>query len=517
MPDLAAAPSAAPPAAPRTAAIVNLGCKVNQSEMEAAARLLRAGGVPLVDPDRAADLYLVNTCTVTSIADEKSRTAVRRARRANPDARVIVTGCSVQVDPEMYARVDPAARLVTNEEKAAFLAELEALVGGRSAGSAEAEAGSAGSAEAEAGAAGGTPAPHEPLTAPLPTLSGVMAALPIDGIADDRVSVERTRAFVKVQDGCSFHCTYCIIPRARGDERSLTPDAVLADVRRALAAGHREIVLTGINIGTYDGGWSERGARGSHAKSALTLAGLVRRLLAETDVERIRLSSIEPQHVDDDLLQAWVDGASRTLPHLHLPLQSGDDGVLRRMGRRYATREYARVVDRGREAIPGVAIHADVIAGFPSEDDAAFARSIAFIRSLDPAGLHVFRYSARPGTPATRMAGQVDEGTKKARAAELLAVGADARAAFARRGLGTTTRALMETRLPDGRWMGHAEDHVVVAVAPWPGGPDDLESAILTVRRSAIDPDLPDRVTGEILSLDPAPRRRLATGAVPAR
>ena len=337
----------------------------------------------------------------------------------------------------------------------------------------------------------------------MPTLSGVdLVAPPIDGIADDRASVERTRAFVKVQDGCSFYCTYCIIPRARGAERSLAPEAVLADVRRAIAAGHREIVLTGINIGTYDGGWSERGPRGAHARAALTLAGLVRRILAETDVERIRLSSIEPQHVDDELLGAWVDGAPRTLPHLHLPLQSGDDGVLRRMGRRYLTADYAAVVERARAAIPGVAVHADVIAGFPTEDDAAFARTLAFVRGLDFAGLHVFRYSARPGTPATRMAGQVDERTKKARAGELLAVAADARAAFARQGLGTVTRVLAETRLPDGRWVGHAEDHVLVAVNARHGDPEDLENAILTVRRTAIDGETADRTTGEILAID---------------
>ena len=478
------------PPRPRSAAIVNLGCKVNQSEMEAAARLLREAGVPLVDPDAAADLYLVNTCTVTSTADEKSRSAVRRARRANPAARVVVTGCSVQVDPRAFAVVDSAARLVGNEDKAAFLAELGALlrIGG---GSEDGDTGS-----------------HAPLDAALPTLSGVeaVAAGNIDGIADDRASVERTRAFVKVQDGCSFHCTYCIIPRARGDERSLTPGIVLADVRRALAAGHREIVLTGINIGTYDGGWSEPGARGAHVRSALTLAGLVRRILDESPAERIRLSSIEPQHLDDDLLLTWIDGAPRTLPHLHLPLQSGDDGVLRRMGRRYTAADYARVVERARAAIAGVAIHADVIAGFPTEDDEAFARSVAFIRALRPAGLHVFRYSARPGTPATRMAGQVDERTKKARAGELLAVAADARAAFARRGLGTETRVLVESRLPDGRWVGHAEDHVPVALTPRPGDPDDLENAILTVRRMAIDADAAERVTGEILNVDPAPR-----------
>jgi threonylcarbamoyladenosine tRNA methylthiotransferase MtaB len=281
---------------------------------------------------------------------------------------------------------------------------------------------------------------------------------------------------------------------------------VLADVRRALAAGHREIVLTGINIGTYDGGWSERGARGSHVASALTLAGLVRRLLAETPVERIRLSSIEPQHVDDELLAVWTDGAPRTLPHVHLPLQSGDDGVLRRMGRRYVADDYARMVERVRAAIPGVAVHADVIAGFPTEDDAAFERSAGFIRDLDPAGLHVFRYSARPGTPATRMAGQVPERAKKERAAILLGLASDARAAWARSGLGTVTRVLIESRLPDGRWVGHADDHVLVAVRPRQGDPDDLENAILTVRRTAVDPEVAERVTGEVLAMDPAPR-----------
>jgi threonylcarbamoyladenosine tRNA methylthiotransferase MtaB len=490
----AAAPVFAPAAAharPRSAAIVNLGCKVNQSEMEAAARLLREAGIPLVEPARVADLYLVNTCTVTSTADEKSRAAVRRARRANPDAQVVVTGCSVQVDPETFATLDAGARLVGNDDKAAFLVELEALL--------RIDDGAANAPEDE---------PHAPLDAALPTLSGVEAvtAGDIDGAADDRASVERTRAFVKVQDGCSFHCTYCIIPRARGAERSLAPEVVLADVRRALVAGHREIVLTGINIGTYDGGWSKRGARGSHVNSALTIAGLVRRILAETPVERIRLSSIEPQHVDDELLAAWVGGAPRTLPHVHLPLQSGDDGVLRRMGRRYVADDYARLVERVRAAIPRVAVHADVIAGFPTEDDVAFDRSVAFIRSLDPAGLHVFRYSARPGTPATRMEGQVPERTKKRRAAELLAIGAGAKATFARRSLDTTTRVLVETRLPDGRWVGHAEDHVLVAVTPRPGDPDDLENAILTVRRTAVDGEVAERVTGQVLSIDAAPR-----------
>jgi len=241
-------------------------------------------------------------------------------------------------------------------------------------------------------------------------------------------------------------------------------------------------------------------------RASLTLAGLVRRILAETDVERIRLSSIEPQHVDDELLETWAAGAPRTLPHMRLPLQSGDDEVLRRMGRRYLSADYARVVQRVREAMPRAAVHADVIAGFPTEDDAAFDRSVAFIETLRLAGLHVFRYSSRPGTPATRMRGQVDEATKKARASRLLGVAVERRAAFASAGLGTITRVLVERRLADGRWLGHAEDHVPVAVA----APEAAENAILLVRRTAIDPLVPERVTGEVLAVD-LPARALRT------
>jgi threonylcarbamoyladenosine tRNA methylthiotransferase MtaB len=333
----------------------------------------------------------------------------------------------------------------------------------------------------------------------LPTLSGVE----IEGIADGRASVERTRAFVKVQDGCSFFCTYCIIPAARGPERSLSPETVLLDVRRALRAGHREIVLTGINVGTYDGGWSERGFRGSHTRSALTLAGLVRRILDETPVERLRLSSIEPQHVDDELLRAWADGAPRTMPHVHLPLQSGDDGVLHRMGRRYVSSDYAAIVGRVRDAVPGVAIHGDVIVGFPTEDDAAWARSLDFIRSVGFAGIHVFRYSARPGTPAIRMAGQVDERVRKARSTELLTVAANARAGWARGRVGAEASVLFESRLDGGRWVGHATDHTLVAV-PSPGD-RPLENAVGRVRIEALDPTVPDRVVGRLLDLVPLP------------
>ncbi len=489
----------APPRPVRRAAITNLGCKVNQAEMDAVERLLRARGVEIAADGAAVDLHLVNTCTVTAVADDKSRKAVRRARRASAGATVIVTGCSVAVGGAALAAVDPAARLVANEAKDGLLAEVERLLG-------------AADLDGDAPAA-----PQGPLDAALPTLAGVE----IEGLADERVRIDRARAYVKVQDGCSFFCTYCIIPRARGAERSLAPEAVLADVRRALAAGHREIVLTGINVGTYDGGWSERGPRGAHRRAALTLPGLVRRILAETPVERIRLSSIELQHVDDDLLAAWTgEGAGRCLPHLHLPLQSGDDGVLRRMGRRYTTAEYARVVERVRAAIPGVAIHADVIAGFPAEDGAAFERTLAFLRSLDPAGLHVFRYSARPGTPAARMAGQVPDAVRRERAAVLLGRAAACRRRFAARAAGGRRTVLFEEpaggRNAGAGWVGHAEDFVVVR-ADAPGG-RPLAGEIAIVRVDGADPLDPERVVGRIerLADAPGPGRALPVVRLPA-
>jgi len=469
----------------RRATITNLGCKVNQAEMDALERLLRRRGVELVGGGESTDLHVINTCTVTAIADEKSRKAVRRARRAAPGAVVIATGCSVQVGREAIAAADPGAVLIGNADKDALLERVAALLG------------------STAGPAPRGPrrpaSPHGPLDGPLPTLAGVEE----EGTAGGAARIGRTRAFIKVQDGCSFHCTYCIIPRARGPERSLPPETVLADARRALADGHRELVLTGINVGTYDGGRSEGGLRGAHRGAALTLAGLVRRLLAETAVERIRVSSIEPQHVDDELLEAMAGSGGRCLPHFHLPLQSGDDGVLRRMGRRYGTAFYAGTVARVRAAFPGAAVHADLIAGFPTEDEVAWARTLAFVRSLDLAGLHVFRYSARPGTPATRMAGQVPEPVRRARAAELLELAAAARRRFAARAIGAERRVLFETADAAGGWVGHAEDHVLVRAGDADGR--RLEGEIARVAVLGPDPADPERVVGRIVALVPGP------------
>lgn len=431
----------------RRAAIANLGCKVNLAEMGAVERVLRSHGIELVDAAEPVDLVVVNTCAVTAVADRKSRQLVRRARRANPDARLLVTGCSATVAPGPLVAADPAARLYANELKGRLLADLETLLD--SAG-----------------------------------VSADLAPEPCRGPVPGETEPDKTRAFVKVGDGCSFCCTYCIIPRARGEGRSVAAGVVLEDVQRAVAAGRREVVLTGINIGTYsDAGYD--------------LPGLVRLLLRDTSAERIRLSSVEPQHVTDELLEVWAESGGRCLPHFHIPLQSGDDAILRRMGRRYDTAFYAAMVERVKGALPGVAVHADVIAGFPGEDDDSWFRTAAFLQSLDLAGIHVFRYSARPGTPAARMAGRVDPNTQKRRAAEALILAAEARALFAERQIGSEVQVLFEGQLTDGRWLGHAESHLLVAAAAPDGRP--LHNVIARVVAASIEPSAPDRINGRLL------------------
>ncbi len=475
----------------RRAAITSLGCKVNQAEMDALERLLRGRGIDVVDTGGGADLQVINTCTVTAVADDKSRKAVRRARRASPGGRVLVTGCAVAVGADTFRRIDPDALLLANETRDGLLAEVERLLGPGSSG------------DPARGAALGQPGtlglPDGPFDGPLPTLAGVVPVT-LPGVP---VRISRARAYLKVQDGCSFHCTYCVIPRARGPERSSPPREVLADARQALAAGHRELVLTGINVGTYDGGRHATGPGGGQGAPATSLAGLVRLLLAETRVERLRISSIEPQHVDDELLATMAGSGGRCLPHVHLPLQSGDDGVLRRMGRRYGAAFYARTVERIRAAMPGVAVHADVIAGFPTEDDAAWARTLDLVCSLDLAGLHVFRYSDRPGTPSTRMTGQVPGEVRRARSAELLALAETMRRTRVARAAGSERLVLVEETDGTGGWIGHAEDMLPVRVPGADG--QSLGGEITRVAVVGPDPDDPERAIGRLLALVPRP------------
>jgi len=363
--------------APRVA-FVTLGCKVNQTETAALAGEL---GLPVngCEPE-SADVVVINTCTVTGEADRKARKAVRHALGLPGAPVVVVTGCLAALDAAGLGALGD--RVVVEADKA--------LVSGR-----------------------------------------VKASLPGRWVSNGATVLRfaRTRAQLKVEDGCDGFCTYCIVPYARGLPRPVPIERVMADAAAMVAAGAREIVLTGINIGRYD----DRGAR---------LPEVIERVAA-TGVARIRLSSIEPADVDERLLAA----ASRTpafCAHLHVPLQSGADEVLARMGRPYDAAAYADILGRARGAFPGIAISTDVIVGFPGETDAEFAETFAFVEDMAFSRLHVFRYSARGGTPAASMAGQVAPTVKAERAAALRELGERLAARYVASRVGERSELLVE-------------------------------------------------------------------------
>ncbi|MBI2864029.1 MAG: tRNA (N(6)-L-threonylcarbamoyladenosine(37)-C(2))-methylthiotransferase MtaB [Chloroflexi bacterium] len=402
-------------------AVATLGCKVNQAESEAMMREFVDAGFGVASFDGPADVYILNSCTVTHIADRKSRQLVRQARRNNPEAVVVLAGCYAEVDGDRIASTIGANLVVGNSQKSEVVALVEAQLGRHAA------------------TAG------EPLAIP---------SRPADLTA-------RTRAMVKVQDGCNNFCSYCIVPHARGRERSVPPDDVLAEVRSRVRSGYKEVVLTGVHAGAY----------GKGEPGGPTLATLVRRILEETAVLRLRLSSIEPWDVDRELLALLgPSGEGRFCRHLHLPLQSGSDGVLRRMRRRYTTRQFAVLVDRVRSIDPDVAITTDVIAGFPGETDAEFAEGLRFCREMGFARTHVFRYSPRKGTSAATLAEQVGERRKRERSEEIAAVGQASAKQFRRRFIGQRLVVLWEHagRLagqPVQVWTGLTDNYLRVDTA----------------------------------------------------
>ncbi len=383
--------------------VSSLGCKLNQSEMDSlAGQLARAGHEVVVSPTEA-DLCILNTCAVTHVAAQKSRQALRRLHRENPAAQLLVTGCYAELTPAELADL-PGVELVAGNRQKEHLA---ALIGGGPT----------------LGQVSGAPLPHT-----------------------------RTRAFVKIQDGCDNACTYCVIHVARGPQRSHPPDRVLAEVRERLAAGHKEIVLTGVHIGAY--GHDRDGDMGSD------LWTLVARILAETDAPRLRLSSIEPWDLPEQALALWGD--PRLCRHLHLPLQSGCDATLRRMNRHYTTAEFAALVAAARAAIPDLAVTTDVIVGFPGESEADFAASLAFVQAMGFSRVHVFPYSLRQGTPAARMEGQVPAPIKAERARAMRAAAAKASRAFRQRFVGRTMTVLWESSRPGDKgltWSGLTDNY----------------------------------------------------------
>ena len=392
-----------------------IGCRLNQAEIETLARQFRAAGHEIVATAAGADLAVVNTCAVTAEAASDSRTAIRRANRLGV-TNLVVTGCWSTLEPDKAAELPGVQKIVPNLQKDSLAADLLGL-------------------------------PQEFFDLE------PLARQPLPGLR------QRTRAFIKVQDGCDNACTFCITTLARGAGRSRPLDEIIADVKSALDGGTKEIVLTGVHLGSWG------------RAPSLCLPDLVSALLARTSVPRLRLSSLEPWDLDAGFFGLWSD--PRLCRHLHLPLQSGSAGVLKRMARKTTPEFFAALVDSARRAIPEAAITTDVIVGFPGETDEEFAETLEFVKAMDFAGGHVFTYSARPGTPAARMKGQIRGEVAKVRSAALRTILAEYAESYRRKFIGKTMPVLWEAtdRFSDAGWQlqGLTDNYLrVTATAPEP-------------------------------------------------
>ena len=419
-------------------AVVNLGCKVNRVESDDVAAHLAARGAET--PEADADLIVVNTCTVTGEAEKKTRKAVRRALRANDRARVVVTGCAAAIDRAFYENLDERVTVLGKAELGKLWEGADGYhVGGPALSPHGAAVGVAGPAGALAAQGGGRAARG---AAPESQNGGVGAAARGAGVPSSLLRFGpsfRSRVGVKVQDGCDNACTYCIVHVARGRATSRPADDVVAECVAYAQAGAGEIVLTGINLGSYCDG-------AKRDPAAVRLADLLRLLLDATAHAacRFRISSVEPRDVDDALVDVLAASDGRVCRHLHLPLQAGSSKVLREMARPYDAPRFVALVERLYAAVPELALSTDLIAGFPGETDAEFQETLDVARACRFAKIHAFPYSPRIGTPAAERADQVPPAVKEARAAMLRALGDELRASERARRAGTVELALVE-------------------------------------------------------------------------
>ncbi len=425
-------------------AIYTLGCKVNQYETQAMERELLRRGHTLTDFDGVADAYIVNTCSVTAVSDKKSRQMIRRCRKQNPEAVVAACGCYVQTHPEEAAGLDMDLIAGTGDHMA-FLDLLEQEWAQRRGSSLLDDA----------------------------LRRRRFEALPGGGMAS------RTRAMLKVEDGCVNFCTYCIIPFARGPVRSLPLADAVAETARLAAEGYRELVLTGIEISSY----------GSDFKDGTTLTDLLEAISPAAGEMRIRLGSLEPRTITEDFCRRCA-ALPNLCPHFHLSLQSGCDDTLRRMNRRYDTARYYESVALLRQYFPRVAVTTDLITGFPEETEEEFAQTLAFIRRCGFADMHIFPYSIRPGTKAAAMP-QVSGPVKERRAAQAAEVAREMHQRYLNSCVGTRCAVLFEQPGEDGRYHGHSADYMEVAVAG-----EGLHNKILTVEITGIDGEI---LVGEVV------------------
>ena len=405
-----------------TISVATLGCKVNQFESEALMSALEQKGYGIVPFDEGADITIINTCTVTHRADFQSRQMIRRAFRSNPKSLIIVTGCYSQVEPEVMTKIEGVRYLLGNKEKGQ-IPELLPLM-----------------------------------------QKDELPQIQVSDIQKETVfwdiplhSFQRhTRAFLKIQDGCDAHCSYCIVPYARGPSRSLPPEKLIEHLRVLKEKRFKEVVLTGIHIGSY----------GMDLTPPFPLEKLLRRIEEERIPDRIRLSSIEPLDFSADLI-SFLSQSTKVCPHLHIPIQSGDDEILRLMNRNYDHFLLLDLIQKLHQSIPKLAIGADVIVGFPGETEEKFEHTYELIKSLPFSYLHIFPFSKRKGTPASQFPWRVDEAVIKKRAEKMRELGKKKRQAFYHQFLHQELRVLVEDRREKetGRWKGFSRNYIPVSLS----------------------------------------------------
>ena len=428
-------------------AIATLGCKVNQHDSAIIESRLRARGMERRDFDQQADVYIVNTCTVTDRADSESLRIARRARRLNPNARIVLTGCLAQASPEVLSR----AR------------EVDAVVGlGRLDDLERAVASGAG----ERVMVSNLRKEKAPIE---------LAAVALDG---------HTRAFLKLQEGCDQFCTFCIVPFSRGTSRSVEPRRVIAALDDLHARGFKEVILSGVHLGGY----------GKDLDPQVELADLLEMIAERCPIERVRISSLDPEELSDRIVNV-ISQSNKFCPHVHLPLQAGEDEILSRMRRRYQRDYFRDRVEHVLGAWPDAAIGTDLIVGFPGETERHFESYFNFVEALSLAYFHVFPYSVRAGTTAAKFSDRVKPADIKRRAALMRALGETKRIRFATRFNRTRLKVLLEERGADGRLTGYSRNYVRVLT----NGPDELTNHEVEVEASTVEGD---RLGGEIVRPD---------------
>ena len=431
----------------KTAAFCTLGCKVNQYETEAITELFKEKGYEIVPYSEPADVYVINTCSVTSMSDRKSRQIIRRAKKTNPDAVIIVTGCYAQTNAESVLAIDGVNLVIGTKDRAKTVELAESI----------------------------------DKNTKLSMVGDIMHNHKFEELHISQYE-DRTRAFIKIQEGCSQFCSYCIIPYARGPIRSRSEDEVVREVKRLAENGFSEIILVGIHVASY----------GLDLKNT-SLEQLLGRLEEIDGIRRIRMSSIEPMTLNHDFVER-IKGFKKLCPHFHISLQSGCDETLKRMNRRYTTAQFKEVVDGLRAAFDDAAITTDIMVGFAGETDDEFQKTLEFVREIKFSDAHVFQYSKRSGTPAAEMKNQVPPEIKEQRSKIIIAETASAHEEFLRSHIGRTMEVLFEQRAHDGMFEGKTSNYITVH-AP---SDENLSGRFAQVRLCDVKNGV---VTGEIIKI----------------